>query len=158
MILDILLVLPLLWGLVQGLIKGLISEVMAILAIILGVLGARLGGADFAVWLHRVFAWPNAACNTISYAILFIAIAIALSIAAVLLMRLFRAIHLGGLNRFLGGIFGILKWGLVVLVIVYCLHQLDTLLHFLPSNWTSTSILYPWMVSLSSQLLGALSH
>ena len=40
--LDVLIVLPLLFGLVRGLMRGLVSEVIAIAVVVLGALGSRM--------------------------------------------------------------------------------------------------------------------
>ena len=116
--LDIIILLPLLIGLVRGLMKGLIGEVFSIAAVILGLIGAKMWSAQFASWLLLQFEWPEAICIAIAYALLFLGIALALNIVAHLLAKLFQKISLGWLNRLAGGIFGIAKWGLVIMVIV----------------------------------------
>ncbi|MBQ7192253.1 MAG: CvpA family protein [Paludibacteraceae bacterium] len=150
--LDAILILPLLYGLVRGLMKGFISEVMAVLAIILGCVGARLWGNGFAHWLHSQWQWPDAVCTATSYVLLFIAIAIVLSIVAKLLSRFFNAINLGGLNRLLGGVFGIAKWGLITLVIVFGVSVLDQQFHFLPQEALAQAKLYPTAIEWANTL------
>ena len=105
--LDVLIVLPLLFGLVRGLMRGLVSEVIAIAVVVLGALGSRMWATQFSAWLLRQFAWPTEVCDVVAYILLFLAIAIVLSILAKLLHKFLRAIHLGWANRLLGGVFGL---------------------------------------------------
>lgn len=141
--LDALLLLPLLIGLIRGLMRGLITEIIAIMAVILGVVGARLWGMRCAGWLFAQFQWPEGVCRVVAYALLFLAIAIVLNIAGRLLSKLLKAIHLGFINRLFGGVFGALKWGIILLVVVFCVHHLDIQFHFLDkSQVVKASTLY----------------
>ena len=49
--LDVLLLLPLFFGLVRGLMRGFISEIIAFVVVILGVIGAKLWASAFSTWL-----------------------------------------------------------------------------------------------------------
>ncbi len=88
--LDVLLVLPLVVGLVRGLMRGLISEIIAIAVVIFGVLGAKLWAPTCSAWLLAQFAWPQGVCDVVAYTLLFLAIAIVLSILARLLSKFLR--------------------------------------------------------------------
>lgn len=158
MLLDILIAIPIIWGLVRGLMKGIISEVMAILAIILGVMGARYWGVELATWIHSQYQWQDTVCRVLAYALLFIGIAVALSIMASLLSRLFKAIHLGGINRLLGGVFGMLKWGIIVLVVLFCIEQLDRSFEVMPKDLKTTSKLYPIGTNLAEQVFQEITN
>lgn len=152
--LDIILVLPLLVGLVRGLMRGFISEVIAILVVILGVLGARYAAPDFSAWLLTQFAWPQGVCDVVAYTLIFLAIAIVLSIFAKLVSKLMRAIHLGWANRLAGGVFGIAKYGLLVLMVVFVLDRTNDAFHWLDeSPVVQTSVVYPQMVEATHAVL-----
>ena len=150
--LDIIILLPLLIGLVRGLMKGLVIEITSIVAIILGVVGSRLWGAMFATWLLRQFAWPESVCVVLAYALLFLGISILLHLVAKLLTKLFKKISLGWLNRLLGGVFGTLKWGIIVLVMVLCIHQLDKQFHFIQKDLKQQSVVYMQAAPLSEKM------
>ncbi len=152
--LDVILLLPLLVGLVRGLMRGLISEVIAIIVVILGVLGARLAAPPFSEWLLRQFAWPEGVCSVVAYTLVFLAIAVILSLLAKGLTRFMRAIHLGWANKLLGGIFGIVKYGMIVLLIVFVLDKTNETFHYLDeAPVVKTSIVYPYMVTATHALL-----
>ncbi len=149
--LDILILLPLLIGLVRGLMKGLIVEVSSIVAIILGFLGAKWWSAAFASWLMQQFEWSETACIVVAYALLFAGIALGLNIIARLLSKLFQKIQLGWLNRLLGGVFGTAKWGIVIVALVLCLHNLDKQFQFLSPELKQQSVVYTTLTPYAEQ-------
>lgn len=151
--LDILLLLPLLVGLVRGLMHGFISEVIAILVVVLGVLCARYFAPSFSTWLLAQFAWPQEICDVVAYTLLFLAAAILLSILARLMTKFMRAIHLGWANRLMGGLFGLCKYGLCVLVVVFVMDRTNAAFHWLDkAQVIQTSVVYPYMVKAINDL------
>ena len=152
--LDVLLLLPLLVGLVRGFMRGFISEIIAIVVVVFGVLGAKLWAQVFSAWLLSQFAWPQGVCDVVAYTLLFLGIAIVLSILARMLNKFMRAIHLGWANRLLGAAFGFCKYGLLVLIAVFLMDKTNESVH-----WTDnapvvqTSVVYPHMVKITHDLL-----
>ena len=149
--LDILILLPLLIGLVRGLMKGLIVEVSSIVAILLGFFGAKYWSAAFASWLMQQFDWSETACIVVAYALLFAGIALGLNIVARLLSKLFQKIQLGWLNRLLGGIFGTAKWGIVIVALVLCVHNLDKQFQFIQPELRDKSVVYTTITPYAEQ-------
>ena len=149
--LDILILLPLLIGLVRGLMKGLIVEVSSIVAILLGFFGAKYWSAAFASWLMQQFDWSETACIVVAYALLFAGIALGLNIVARLLSKLFQKIQLGWLNRLLGGIFGTAKWGIVIVALVLCVHNLDKQFQFIQPELREKSVVYTTITPYAEQ-------
>lgn len=152
--LDCILLLPLLVGLVRGLMRGLISEIIAIVVVIVGVIGARYVGPQASQWLLQSFAWPQGVCDVVAYTLLFLTIAIILSILGRMLTKLIRAIHLGWANRIAGGLFGVCKYGIIVLVAVFALNKSNEAFHWLDdAPIVKSSVVYPQMVKLTNDLL-----
>ena len=151
--LDIVILLPLLVGLVRGLMKGLITELIAIAAVVLGFVGARLWGDVFSQWIVEQFTWPQPICDAVAYALLFVGIALVLNIVGRIISKLIKAIHLGFINRLLGGLFGAAKWAIVVVVLVFCVHSLDQRFHFLKKEIIAQSVVYPKAVEFATFVL-----
>lgn len=145
--LDVLLLIPLLIGLVRGLMRGLVTEVIAILVVIIGVLGARLFAPPFSTWIHKQFTWQGEVCDVVAYVLIFLSIAIVLAILARLLSKFLKAIHLGWANRLFGGVFGICKYAILVLIVVFAMEKTNKSFHWLDkSKVVKTSIVYPYAV------------
>lgn len=152
--LDVLILLPLLVGLVRGLMRGLFSEVIAILVVILGVLGARWGAPSFSAWLLQQWAWPQGVCDVVAYTLIFLAIAILLSLLAKGLTKFMRAIHLGWANRIFGGLFGMCKYGVFVLLAIFIMQKTDEAFHWIDkAEVVKTSVLYPYGVKTVNYVL-----
>ena len=145
--LDVLLLLPLLVGLVRGLMRGLISEIIAFVVVIFGVLGSRWAAPPFSAWLLQQFAWPNEVCDVVAYVLIFLAIAIILSLVAKALHKFLKAIHLGWANRLCGGAFGLCKYAILVLIVVFAMDKTNASFHWLDkSPVVQTSVVYPHAV------------
>ena len=152
--LDVLIVLPLVFGLIRGLTHGLISEIIAFVVVILGVLGSWLAAPPFSAWLLKQFAWPEEVCEVVAYVLVFLAIAIVLSVLAKLLNNLLKAIHLGWANRLLGGAFGVLKYGLLALVVIFIMDKTNEAFHWLDeAPIVKTSVLYPHAVQIERAVI-----
>lgn len=156
--LDIIILLPLLIGLIRGLMRGFVVELTAIVAIILGFVGTRIWGAAFAIWISKQFAWPEAICSVVSYALLFLGITLLLNVVAKLISRLFKAVNLGWLNRLFGALFGVAKWATIVLFIVLCVHRLDDQFHFFKDDLKQQSTIYNYTTPLSEKVWKAVKE
>lgn len=153
--LDVLILLPLLVGLVRGLMRGFISEVIAIVVVILGVIGARFAAPPFSAWLLTHNAeWPQGVCDVVAYTLVFLLIAVLLTIAARMMNKTMKKIHLGWANRLLGGLFGMCKYGLIVLVAVFIMDRTNDAYHWLDdAAVVQSSHVYPIMVQITDVLL-----
>ena len=148
--LDVLIVLPVLVGLVRGLMRGFISEIIAFVVVILGVLGARLIAPPFSAGLLSLFDWPEPVCDVVAYTLVFLLIAIGLAIAA----KLLKAIHLGWASRIAGALVGMLKYGLIVLVVVFVMDRTNDSFHYLDdAEVVQTSFFYPKFVKITDAIL-----
>jgi membrane protein required for colicin V production len=132
--------------------RGLVIEIASIVAIVLGYIGSQLWGAMFAAWLIKQFSWPETVCMVVAYALLFIGISLLLHILARALSKLFQKVSLGWLNRLLGGVFGTLKWAIIVLTLVLCVHRLDEQFQFIQPDLKEQSIIYMQAAPLSEKM------
>ena len=103
-------------SLLFGLWRGLVYEVLS------------LAGWPVAFVLSKLFAGNVAPMMpgtqetmriTLAYAVVFVAALIMWGVLVWLLSRLVKAVGLGWLDRVLGGLFGVLRGGLVMLVLVW---------------------------------------
>lgn len=116
--LDIILIIPLAYGLVQGLRKGLIKEIAGLLAIVLGIYLARYFSLPTSQALIEMTGWSVNICTPLAYAIVFIAVSLSISALSYMLSKIIGAIMLGWLNRLFGALFGVVKMILLLSVIL----------------------------------------
>jgi len=151
-ILDLFIIIPIVLGFVFGLFKGLIRELFSLAAIVLGIFGARLFEPQVTKFLLSAFDMQVGVAQAVSYLILFIAIVVLLLVVAKILDKLFSAIALGGLNKFLGALFGALKMALIVSVLLNVFDTLDQQYGFVKEETKNNSLTYENMLNFAPKL------
>lgn len=140
--LDLFLLIPITLGFIFGLFKGLIKELISLVAIIAGIYGAKLFAPFVSKILINKFDFSPATAHPTAYIILFIAIGIGLLMAANAIDKIFDSLSLGGLNKLLGGIFGALKYALIVSVLLNVFDALDSRFSIVKYQTKENSIAY----------------
>ena len=79
--LDIILAIPLLWGLYKGVSKGIVKELAALLALIAGIYGAVHFADNIHPYLKEQFAIESSFVPIVSFTITFIVIVLAVKTA-----------------------------------------------------------------------------
>lgn len=141
--LDIFLLIFIAASILYSFIRGLIREVFSFLAILLGFLGAsHLYGVP-AGWIQAWVDNPTVA-QILGFALLFLVIAFALSLAGKLLAHLAKKLDLGWADRCGGAAFGLLKALLLIAILLLVLTA------FLPpqSRTLSESKIAPNMIAV----------
>jgi membrane protein required for colicin V production len=140
--LDLFLLIPITLGFIFGLFKGLIKELISLVAIIAGIYGAKLFAPLVSEILITTFSFSPTTAHPTAYIILFIAIGIGLLLAANAIDKIFDSLSLGGLNKLLGGIFGALKYALIVSVLLNIFYALDSRFNIVKQQTKENSIAY----------------
>lgn len=148
-IIDIVLGALLLFGLIRGVMKGLFVEVASFVALILGVFGAIHFSYFIADFLEPKFDWNEKTMNIVAFAITFVTIVLAISLAGKALTKLADFAALGMLNKLLGGVFGALKIGLILSVLLIVFNKLNDTLPFMEQEDLDKSVLYKPVKSLA---------
>ncbi|TAL60649.1 MAG: CvpA family protein [Bacteroidetes bacterium] len=139
---DIIFLVPLLWGLYKGFSKGLIIEAASIIALGLAVWGG-IKFSDFLTgYMREHFEWTTKYLPVIAFATLFLGILIGVYAIARLIERLVKAVSLGFVNKLAGGLFGMLKFGLILSVIIFVLNAIEKNIQIIPSEVKQKSLLY----------------
>ena len=141
-VLDIALGALILFGLVRGLMKGLFVEVASIVALILGIYGAIHFSNFVAEFLESRVSWDEQYINITAFAITFILIVIAIAMAGKALTKLADFASLGILNKLLGAVFGALKVGLILSIILIVFNKMNSSIPLIEEHEIEDSILY----------------
>ncbi|HEX9684670.1 MAG TPA: CvpA family protein [Burkholderiales bacterium] len=97
--------------------RGLVREVLALVAWVAAFLIANLLAPDAAKLLPRAMANEELRL-LVSFVVVFIAALVGLSVLAILASKLVRIIGLGPSDRVVGGLFGLVRGLLVVMILV----------------------------------------
>lgn len=107
--LDIIIAVPLLYGIIKGFTNGLINEVVSLLVLILGVYVAITFSENLAPKVIEVLGGYEEFATIIAFCCLFLVSAVSLKLLGKLMDKLTKALALGIVSRIFGGIFGGLK-------------------------------------------------
>lgn len=122
---DIILCIPLVWGLYKGFTKGLIIEAASLVAFGLGI----WGGIHFSDYCaHKIsewFNWTSPYLPIISFALTFLMIVIVVYFIAKVIQKMIEGMALGAINKIGGAIFGSLKFALVMSVVIFVLNAIE---------------------------------
>lgn len=150
--LDIIIALPVIYGIIRGVMRGIVMEVFAIVGIILGIVVARIYAGDAAAWIQQLSQWDIQLLQPIAAFVIFLIVALLCRLLAQALTKLFKLISLGWINRLVGGLFGAAKWMIILAVIITCVDMLDGVLHFIKPELKDNSVLYPHALQLTQWL------
>lgn len=117
-ILDIILIIPIAYGIFRGYRAGFIKEISSIVGLILAIYSARYFSMPFSDMLVEKFDLSPAIATPISYSLVFIVVMMVVSLLSKMVSTILKAIMLGFVNRVLGAIFGAVKYLLVLSVIL----------------------------------------
>ena len=124
-----------------GLKNGLIKELAGLAALLLGIIMAVRFSWVTAGFLSEVFHTQY--MGIIAFLITFVVVVIVVHIVATLIHKLIHAVALGVFNRILGLVFGIIKAGFIISIILLGLNAFGLEHSVVPPREQEKSMLYP---------------
>lgn len=113
--LDGVLLAVLLMSCLLGLWRGVIRETMALAAWLLGFLLSSKYAADMAAQLPP--DWGDNLRYLAGWLLVFVAVWLGMSLLSALVSRLVAVVGLGLLDRFMGGVFGVMRGGIALMAV-----------------------------------------
>jgi len=156
-IVDIIIIVILIFAAVRGFITGLFSSVASLVAIIAGVFCAiHYSHYVEAEFQDSVLEWSSNTYKIASFAITFLVVILTILFLGKLLTKLADISSLGLLNKILGGIFGALKWSLILSLIFLLFDKFNKTIPFVEKETLEESILYSPVKSIIPTLFPAI--
>lgn len=149
---DIVLLVFLLFGFIRGLMKGLFVELASLIALIAGVYGAIHFSYFAGSFLESRIDWEEKYIAIVAFAITFIIIVVVIAMLGKMLTKMADFASLGFLNKLLGGLFGILKIGMILSILLIVFDKLNKTIPFTSEEVTEESILYESVRDLAPML------
>jgi len=151
--LDIVLLVPLLYGVYKGFKNGLIKEIVSFFSFIIGLFAALKFSSFAKELLLENNLLPQQYAPLASFVLTFLAVVILLNIFGRITERIIKAVLLGFVNKLLGAIFGALKFLLLIGTLVLFIDRINQKLELINSSVLDNSVLYPPILSLCKLLL-----
>jgi|TARA_B110000908_G_C10267053_1_gene465261 membrane protein required for colicin V production len=149
---DIILTALLLFGFIRGLLKGLFVELASLLSLIVGVYGAIHFSYFIGDFLKDSVDWDERYISIVAFAVTFIVIVIVISLLGKLFTKIANFAALGILNKLLGGVFGAVKIGLILSVLLIVFDKLNSTIPFVNKENTEDSVLYEPLKGLAPMI------
>jgi|TARA_B110000444_G_scaffold42635_1_gene38517 membrane protein required for colicin V production len=143
---DLILVLPIIYGVYKGFRRGLVLEFTSLLALVLGIYGASIFSKMTFEYLSNWLDIESSYLSVASYAITFISIVIIVSLGGKLLTLLLKMVALGFLNRIMGSLFGGLKSLLLISIFLIFFDKFVKPFGFVKPDLLNDSVFYEPMV------------
>ena len=154
---DIIICIPLVWGLYKGFTKGLIVEAATIVAFGLGVWGGIHFSDLLACKLGDWFGWTNQYMPIISFALTFLAIIILVYFIAKMIQKAVEGMALSALNKIGGAIFGALKFAMILSVLIFMIDAVEQSYPIVSLKTKDGSLLYKPLGKIAPTLIPALN-
>lgn len=132
----------LLLGFVIGLFKGLLAEIASLVALIAGVYGAIHYSYFIEDLLKKFVSWDEEYVTLVAFAATFIIILIVITLLGKLLTKIADFAALGFLNKLLGGVFGFLKFGLILSIVFIFFGKMNNTIPFVKKETLRESKLF----------------
>ena len=140
--LDIILVIPLLWGLYKGVSKGIIKELASLVALIIGIYGAVHFADSIQPYIKNSLSIESSFLPILSFAITFIGIVLVVRFIGYIVDKIIKLVALGFISRVLGGVFGVLKTAFIISALLLVVNTFDYYLNLIPLEQKNASVLY----------------
>jgi membrane protein required for colicin V production len=148
-VLDIVIAIPLAWGIYRGFKHGLIQELATLIGFVAGIyLGMHLSGLA-SEWLKVTFGWNTEYLPVVAFALVFILVLLGTWFLGKILSKTAEIIMLGWLNKLLGMIFGLTKWALIISFLFSILNGFTKNGSIVPEKLTKDSLFYKPLTALA---------
>jgi len=149
---DVIISALLLFGFIRGLFKGLFVEIASLISLIAGIYGAIHFSYFVGNFLASRVTWDEKYITIVSFAITFGIIVLVIALLGKLFTKIADFASLGLLNKLLGGVFGALKLGLILSIVLLVFNKLNNNIPFISNTQQEASILYEPVKNLAPAL------
>jgi len=150
---DIVFGVILILGAIQGLRKGLFVELASLVGLIAGIFGAIYFSHFVGDWLVDKTSWSEQIINLSAFAITFIIIVVAVSMAGKLLTKIADFAMLGVINKIAGAAFAVLKYAFLLSVVIMFLNAANERIGFVSEEAMEESLLFNPVRSIAPAIL-----
>ena len=153
--LDIIIAIPLLLGAYKGFRRGLIFEVAMIIGLIFGIYLAFKFSNMFESVVSKYFN-NSTLLPYFSFFLIFSLVILAMVLLAKLFEGILKITNLNMFNKVAGALFGLLKFGLIISVLLAVFRPIDENMGYIKPEIKNKSVLYAPVLKISQYIFPAL--
>ena len=140
---DIVILICLVPAVIQGLVKGFVTQAAGLLGVILGVWCSFHFSEMVSEWLAPHISASAQVLHIIAFTVILIAVILVLALLGRALKGILKFAMLGWVDKLLGVVFGLLKAGLILGILVMLFDSVNTQFSWVNEETLSGSVLYP---------------
>lgn len=148
--LDIVILLPVVYGLGHGLLRGFVREFTSLFIVVGGVLAGKFFAPKFASFILSAMNMPERVALLLAYVLLFVGVALVCKLLARLITAFLRKVDLNWLNRLVGAVLGATVWALIVSLLLNFITFLEPYYPLIKPEAKQQSVLYQPIHDLTS--------
>lgn len=141
-VLDIILLLLFIPAVIRGISKGFIAQAVALLSLVLGAWMSFKFSSLVSTWLQPHLAVSPKILQIIAFALILLAVFLALILLGKVLAGLVKLVMLGWLDKLLGVVFAVIKVGLAIGLLILMFDALNTQFERVLQTSLDESVLY----------------
>ena len=142
--LDLILGIPLLYGLYTGYSKGIFRQIAGIVGLFLAVFFGLKYSHFIGHFFNNMGITSGKVAPILSFAIAFLLILIVINLAGKFLRQLSKSIGVGFFESLLGSLLGLLKFYLILIVLLFFTIKLNNKFDFFSPQIFKESVIYPY--------------
>ncbi len=151
-VIDVILLLPLLYGAFKGFSKGFIFEVATLAGMVLGVFIAIRYSAYTENFLHDFLNITSKYLSYIALAVTFLVVVMLICVLGKVLTKIVDMVSLGLINKLLGTFLGVAKYFIILCVALLIADVLDDKFHFISKETKEGSLLFHPFLTFAQQI------
>jgi len=141
-LIDIILGSILIWGTIQGIRQGFFASLASFIAYIIGIYFAIKFSYLVAEILAQKIDWNPKTIQITAFGLTFVGIVILLITTAKIFTKIADWAYLGWLNRLFGGLFGLLKYTLLLSIFLNLIEKINFNNYFISEQTKQDSVFY----------------
>ena len=139
---DLIIAVPLLIGIILGVVRGILKTIGTLVGLILAILLSYFFSESLSHPFADWFSLTPHQGYVLAFFVIFVLTLLICVTVAWLLEKLLKSITLGWVNRLFGGLFGLLKYALLLSVLINLVDAVDERFELIPREMKSESLLY----------------
>ena len=148
-LIDIFIGVILILGFYKGFKRGLVLELTSLLGLILGIVGAFYLSKEYGLYIGEWLDWEDEYLRITTFLLSFLGIVIIVSLIGKLITKLIDFVALSLINKLLGGLFGLLKFGLLLSILLLLFNVINTQFDMVSQSTLEDSYSYPMLNALT---------
>jgi membrane protein required for colicin V production len=149
-IIDLIILIPLIYGAWRGFKKGFIMELFTLLALLVGLYAAFHFSDKITAFIVGKTQENPGYLPAISFLLMFLAVGAMVYFGGKALEQVLKIAQLSMLNKGIGSLIGLLKWGYLVGCVLVFFQSIDHEEKIIPKKEKENAILYPAVKGLVS--------